>query len=73
MVPQPSVARGIITDAERQGARDASGDLIERGAQAIIAGCTEVPLILTAEDLAVPYFDSMALHAQAAIDFALAD
>ena len=67
------VARGIITDAERQGARDGSRDLIGRGAQGIIAGCTEVPLILTADELDVPYFDSMALHAQAAIDFALAD
>jgi len=67
------VARGIITDVERQGARDASSDLIGRGAQGIIAGCTEVPLILTADELPVPYFDSMALHAQAAIHFALAD
>jgi aspartate racemase len=46
--------------------------LIERGAQGIILGCTEIGLLIHAEDCRVPIFDTTRLHAQAAVDFALA-
>jgi aspartate racemase len=46
--------------------------LIERGAQGIILGCTEIGLLIHAEDCRVPVFDTTRLHAQAAVDFALA-
>jgi aspartate racemase len=46
--------------------------LIERGAQGIILGCTEIGLLVHAEDCRVPVFDTTRLHAQAAVDFALA-
>lgn len=67
------VGQGIIEDQDIQGARAAAAKLIGRGAQAIISGCTEVPLVLTQEDLEVPLFDSMQLHVDAALRFALAD
>lgn len=41
-------------------------------ADGVIFGCTEVGLLISQEDLAVPAFDTTALHARAAIDFALA-
>lgn len=41
--------------------------LIQRGAQGIIAGCTEIPLVLKSEDLSVPLFDSLLILARAAI------
>lgn len=41
--------------------------LIGRGAQAIVAGCTEIPLALRQEDLPVPYFDSVLVLARAAV------
>ena len=41
--------------------------LISAGAMAIIAGCTEIPLNLKQEHLAVPYFDALTLLARAAI------
>ena len=37
------------------------------GARAIIAGCTEIPLALSQQDLSVPYFDSLTILARAAI------
>ena len=37
------------------------------GAQAIIAGCTEIPLALGQQDLSLPYFDSLTILARAAI------
>ncbi len=44
-----------------------AGDLIRRGAQAILAGCTEVPLALQASDLSVPLVEPMTIGARAAI------
>ncbi|MBM3293468.1 MAG: amino acid racemase [Candidatus Aminicenantes bacterium] len=41
--------------------------LIQKGAQGMIAGCTEIPLVLKGEDLAVPFFDSLMMLAEAAI------
>jgi len=44
-----------------------AGHLVERGAQGIIAACTEIPLALTQADVTVPYFDSLLILARAAI------
>lgn len=53
--------------------RKIAGRLADRGAQGIVLGCTELPLLLQAEDCRVPLYDSTQLHALAAVDFALAD
>lgn len=45
--------------------------LAARGAQAVILGCTEITLLIGPEDSALPVFDTTALHAQAAVDWAL--
>ena len=47
--------------------------LMENGAQGIIAGCTEIPLELSPEDLTVPLFDPLVILAQAAIKEARGD
>jgi len=67
------LARGIVDDAGRALARKAADELVARGAQGVIAGCTEIPMVMTADDVDVPYFDALALHADAAVRFALAD
>lgn len=54
-------------EAIRRDLRVAAETLIARGAQGIVAGCTEIPLALDQEDLAVPYFDSILVLARAAI------
>ena len=46
-------------------------DLVRRGAQGVILGCTEIPLLVKEKDSPVPVFDTTALHAAAAVDFAL--
>ena len=46
--------------------------LVAQGAQAIILGCTEITLLVGAEDATVPLFDTTALHAIAAAEYALA-
>lgn len=47
--------------------------LAAQGAQAVIFGCTEIGLLLSAEDSPIPVFDTTVIHTQAAIDFMLAD
>ena len=48
------------------------GSLKTQGAQGIILGCTEICLLINAQNSPLPVFDSTALHAQAAVDAALA-
>lgn len=54
-------------EAIRTEIRAVAGRLIRRGAQGIVAGCTEIPLVLRPGDLAVPVFDTLLLLARAAI------
>lgn len=46
---------------------EVANGLVKIGAQGIIAGCTEVPLVLSSEDLQVPFFDPLLILARAAI------
>ena len=46
-------------------------NLIAKGAEAVILGCTEIPLLIRPEDCTVPVFDTTLIHAEAAARFAL--
>jgi aspartate racemase len=63
---------GRFLDDSRQLVLRAAEDLAARGAKGIVLGCTELPLIVKQEDLTVPRFDTMALHAEAAVGFLVA-
>ncbi len=63
---------GEIKPASRDAYREIIARLVERGAEAVILGCTEIMLLVKPEDSAVPLFDTAALHAEAAIAAALA-
>jgi aspartate racemase len=62
---------GIVEPASRTAYREIMGRLVAQGAEGIILGCTEISLLVDASDSAVPLFDTTALHAKAAVDFAL--
>jgi aspartate racemase len=62
---------GQINAASKAQYLAAIDQLIAHGAQGIILGCTEIGLLVRAEDCPVPVFDTTRLHAQAAVDFAL--
>ena len=62
---------GQIRPESRQAYREIIARLIARGAQAIILGCTEIMLLVSDEDSAVPLFDTTTIHAIAAVDEAL--
>ena len=46
-------------------------DLEKQGAQGIVLGCTEIPLLINQEDVGLPAFNTLEIHAKAAVDFAL--
>ncbi|RVT49215.1 aspartate/glutamate racemase family protein [Rheinheimera sediminis] len=62
---------GIVKPESRQQYQQIMADLVTQGAEAIILGCTEIALLVSSEDCAVPLFDTTALHAQKAADYAL--
>ncbi|MCL4131597.1 UNVERIFIED_CONTAM: hypothetical protein GTU68_055895 [Idotea baltica] len=65
------LVQGVVTDESRSAYLDVVDRLIERGAEGIIAGCTEIELLLSEGDVTVPYFRTAHLHAIAAVDAAL--
>ena len=67
------LCHGKILDTSRQEyARIISG-LVDRGAEGVILGCTEIGLLVGPKDVSVPVFDTAAIHARATADLALAD
>lgn len=62
---------GTIKPASREQYQGVMQRLVEGGAQAIILGCTEIGLLVDQSDASVPLFDTTALHAQAAADWAI--
>jgi aspartate racemase len=61
------VKAGFTLGRPRELVVAAARRLIEKGAEAIIAGCTEIPLVLKDEDISVPLIDPMLAAAEAAI------
>ena len=63
---------GQVVPASRAEYRRVMAQLVAQGAQAIILGCTEISTLVDAHDAAVPLFDTTAIHARSAAEFALA-
>lgn len=62
---------GIIRDESRQEFIKIIQQLSSDGAEAIILGCTEISMLVGARDTVVPLYDTTAIHAQAAVDYAV--
>ena len=62
---------GTISPASRKKYSAIIADLVEKGAQGIILGCTEIGLLVKPQDSPVPVFDTAFIHAAAAVDWAL--
>jgi aspartate racemase len=62
---------GVVRDESREEYRAVIERLIDRGADGIIYGCTEIMMLVGPDDSAVPTFDTTELHALAAVDRAL--
>ncbi|HWC87513.1 MAG TPA: aspartate/glutamate racemase family protein [Solirubrobacteraceae bacterium] len=64
---------GVINDSSREAYRAVIRGLVARGAQGILLGCTEIDLLINADDADVPVFDTTRLHAERAVELALGD
>lgn len=67
------LCQGQLLASSRDDYRRVMAALVAAGAEGIILGCTEIALLVDASDATVPLFDTTVLHAQAAVDWALAD
>lgn len=64
---------GVVRESSRRAYVGIIERLVQRGAQAVILGCTEISLLVQAQDARVPLFDTTALHATAAAHWSLGD
>jgi aspartate racemase len=65
------LCRGEVREASRAEFEAIAARLVKAGADSLILGCTEVCLLLSQENVPVPVFDTTAIHAEAAVAFAL--
>ena len=67
------LALGIITPENKKAYLQVMNKLKEQGAEGIILGCTEIPLLIKQADFDLPLFDTTFIHATAAVKFSLGD
>lgn len=66
------LVRGVVSPTSKAAYLTVIERLLARGAEGVIAGCTEIELLVGPEDVTVPYFPTTRLHADAAVAAALA-
>lgn len=64
---------GIVSDVSRASYRAIINEAMAAGAQGVVLGCTEIGLLIGQNDISLPLFDTAALHAEAAVAFALGE
>ena len=57
------LSKGILNDASKQIYLQIIEKLIENGAEGVILGCTEIPLLINQSDVSTPVFDTTTIHA----------
>ena len=67
------LVHGKITKDSKKGFIKIIEDLKNKGAQGVILGCTEIPLLIKQADIDIPVFDTSKIHAESAVEFALKD
>jgi aspartate racemase len=65
------LGRGLIIPDTKQKYISIMNELIAKGAEGIILGCTEIPMLISQADISIPVFDTTEIHSKAIVDFAL--
>lgn len=65
------LGRSLFKPDTKQFYLDAIHKLALRGAEGIILGCTEIPMLISPDDIDIPLFDTLQIHSEAAVEFAL--
>jgi len=63
--------KGVILPSSKEEFRCIVNDLQQKGAQGVVLGCTEIPMLIGDDDVSIPVFDTTQLHAKAALRYAL--
>jgi aspartate racemase len=66
------LCKGEVKESSRRACLDIIRRLAARGAEGVILGCTELPLLVKPGDADIPLFNTTRLHAEAAVELALA-
>lgn len=66
------LCQGTILDSSKKEYLRIITNLVSQGAEGVILGCTEIPLLVKQADVAVPIFDTTTIHAQEAVKIAIA-
>lgn len=69
---EQELIKSIIKEESKSRFKTIIRGLSANGAQAIVLGCTEIPLLIKPTDIDIPLIDTLDIHAKAAVDFALA-
>jgi len=67
------LGRGIFLAETKQLFLTVIEQLRQSGAEGIVLGCTEIPLLIKSSDYSAPLFDTTFIHAKAAVNFALSE
>lgn len=70
-VLKEELGRGIINLDSKEKYLKIANELISRGAEGIILGCTEIPLLIDQSDFSVPIFDTTKIHSEAIVNYIL--
>jgi aspartate racemase len=65
------LGKGVLTAETRAAYLAIIERLAARGAEGVILGCTEIPMLVKQEDCVLPLLDTTRIHATAAVDFML--
>lgn len=65
------LAKGLLLDPTKKMFLDTIDLLAGLGADGIVLGCTEIPMLIKTQDCPLPMFDTTKIHARAAFDFML--
>ena len=63
--------KGVISEDSREKYKKIINNLSLNGAEGVVLGCTEIPLLIKQEDVNIPVFDTTTIHAISAVEFAL--
>jgi len=65
------LGKGLFLDATKRRYLEVMDKLASNGAEGIVLACTEIPLLIKQDDCSIPLFDTLAIHVDATIQFAL--
>ena len=65
------LCKGEINEASKEKYIEIISNLVANGAEGVVLGCTEIPLLIKQEDVEIKVFDTTTIHAVSAVEFAL--